>query len=333
MAGQRGNTGWIMFGRQSAKGTPATLSLIAEEEKQPVVRAPYAGGSIEPSREFGQLAETDSNRDQGVSYVKTGGVAGSPEIYVRDASIGALLTFALGEDTVSGTTGKRVHTIIPANNLPYVTIWSNVANLLYERHVDCFIDSLNIKATAGSPLTATAAIKGLTTTRSEADPNATAKVPLQSGYVYNYNDATVEISGGATALVGSFEVVIENNVTAQQTDDVQPIDVVAGKRAVSLTFDLIFETLAEYNKFHYGSPTGTAISNTLYTTTANFTFAHGADNGVEFQLPSIAYETFPITPDPGGAPIVSSIRAVAQRPASEATHVLNAIVRNAIEKY
>jgi hypothetical protein len=332
MAGKRGNTGWIMFGRQSAKGTPATLSLIAEEEKQPVIRSPFAGGSIDPSREFGELAETDSNRDKGQSYVKTGGVAGSPEIYVRDASIGALLYFTLGTDTVSGTAGKRVHTVTPANNIPYVTFWDNVADTLFERHVDCFIDSLNIKATAGSPLTATAAIKGLTTTRSETDFNATAKVPLQAGYVYNYNDATVELSGGATALIGSFEIVIENSVTAQQTDDVQPIDVVAGKRAVSLTFDIIFETLAEYNKFHYGEAAGTTISNALYTTSANFSFSHGADNGVSFALPSIAYETFPITPDPGGAPIVSSVRAVAQRPA-EGSNVLTSVVKNQVEKY
>ena len=138
------------------------------------------------------------------------------------------------------------------------------------------------------------------------------------------------LGGGATALVRSFELTIENNVTRQQTDDVTPYDVVEGMREVSLGFDLVFETLDEYNKFHYGGAAGTAISSTIFTTSAVFTFTQSANSAVSFNLPAIAYQEFPIEPDPGGDPVVASVRAVAQRSGSP---VVTATVTNSVATY
>lgn len=328
MAGLRGNTATIIAAKQAAKGTAATLAPAS------AIRAPFSGGNLGPVRTFGQLAETDSNRDQGTSYVITGGVEGAPENYVRDRPISFWLGAALGTDTVSGTTPK-IHTITPANNIPYLTIVRSIADTLWEQYTDCFVNTLRIHAGAGQPLEAVISIQGRASTRLTVDPNIAAALPLESGYVYNYNDAAVTLAGGATALVGSFDLSIDNNVTRQQTDDVVPYDVVAGQRQVNLSFDLIFETLTEYNKFHYGSSSGTATSSTIYTTSAVFDFVPGgippgvfasANNAIEFSLPSIAYEEFPVAPDASGAPIVASIRAVAQRGASP---VVTAVVKNA----
>lgn len=313
-----------MAAKQTAKGAAAVPAVLT------TYKVPFAGGNVNPVRETDNLAETDSNRDRGVTYVTTSGVEGSPEFYVRDAPIAAWLFYALGANVDAGTMPNFTHTITPANTLPYVTIWRSLADTLWEQYRDCKVSTLTIGAEAGAPLTCTAGIQGLQATRLTTDPSTTPAIPLQSGPVYNYNNATVTLSGGATALVRSFELTIENNVTRQQTDDVIPYDVVEGTREVTLSFDLIFETLNEYNAFHYGSTSGTSISPTLYTTPAIFSFSTGANNSIAFNLPSIAYEDFPVEPSPGGDPIVASVRAAAQRGASP---VVTATVANQIATY
>jgi hypothetical protein len=318
-----------MLQKQTAKGTAAAVAAPAAAVPG-AYKSPFSGGNIGPVREMDNLSETDASRDRGVSYVSASGVEGSPELYVRDASIGQLLHGALGADAPTGTSPNFTHVITPANSLPYFTAWRAIADTLWEQYRDCKIGSLTITAEAGAPLTATVGIQGLQTTRLTADPSVTPPIALQSGSVYNFNEAAVTLGGGATALVRSFELTIENNLTRQQTDDVIPYDVVEGTREVSLGFDLIFESLDEYNKFHYGGAAGTAISSSVFTTSAVFTFNKGVNNEISFNLPSIAYEEFPVEPDPGGDPIVASVRAVAQRGGSP---VITATVKNQAAVY
>ncbi len=198
-----------------------------------------------------------------------------------------------------------MHTITPGASLPYITVWKNIANTLYEVYQDCKVSTLTISAEAGSPLTATVGIQGAKSTRLTADPDVGSTLALESAQVLNFNNATVTLGGGATSAIRSFELTIENNV--------------------SLGFDMIFENLTEYNKFHYGGPSGTVVSPTIFSTSAIFDFALGANNGVAFNLPSIAYPEFPVESDPGGDPIVVSVRAVAQRSGSP---VVTATVKN-----
>lgn len=325
MAGLRGNQAWWMYAKQTAKGTPATPATTT------TYKMPFSGGSIAPERTIDQLAETDANRDQGVSFTRQMGLSGAPEAYVRDASIGGLLTYTLGADAPTGTMPNFTHTITAANTIPYVTFWRDIADTLWEQYQDCLISSLTIRAGAGDPLTAVANVIGLQATRLTTDPSTTPAIPLQTGYVYNYNDATVTLAGGATALVSSFELTIDNNVSRQQTDSAIPYDVIAGQRQVSLSFDLIFETLTEYNKFHYGGAAGTAQTQAIYTTSADFQFDNGANNQIKFTLPTIAYEEFPVEPNVAGDPVVASVRAVAQRPASGS--IITAVVKNQVATY
>lgn len=325
MAGLRGNEATLGFAKQTAK---------AAIPSAPAYRVPFSGGNVAPVRETDILAETDASRDRGTTYVTTSGVEGDPEVYVRDASIGALLHAVLGLDTPSGLGPNYTHTITPANVLPYYTFWRSISSTLYERFEDCKASSLTVSADAGAPLTAAVGIQGRKAVRLDAAADAAAitaydGVAVQNAAVYSYNEAAVTLGGGATALIGSFELTIENNASRQQTDDVVPYDVVEGQREVSLGFDLIFETLAEYNKFHYGSAAGTQVSNSIFTTSAAFTFTKGTNNEVAFSLPSIAYEEFPVDPDPGGDPIVVPVRAAAQR----TSPIITATVKNQVATY
>src|SRR5947208_1861788 len=115
MAGLRGNVAWFMAAKQTAKGTAATPAVLT------TYKMPFSGGSIGPVRNTDNSSATDASRDQGVSYVVSSGVEGSPEFYVRDASIGFWLWAALGADAVTGTMPNYSHAITPANALPYIT--------------------------------------------------------------------------------------------------------------------------------------------------------------------------------------------------------------------
>jgi hypothetical protein len=329
MAGLRGNQAWILASKQPSKGVvgPVTAPTAGSNG---AFKLALSGGNIAPVRETDNLAETDASRDRGVTYVTTSGVEGSPEAYVRDNPIGFLLHAALGADAATGTTPNFTHTLTPANTLPYVTLWRAISDTLFEEFRDCKIGTLTIGAEAGAPLSATYGVQGLQATRLTAAPDNAVPLSVESGPVYSFNDAAVTLGGGATALVRSFELTIENNLSRQQTDGVVPYDVVEGQREVSLTFDLIFETLDEYNKFHYGGAAGTTVDPDVFTTSAVFTFTKGANNEVAFNLPSIAYTEFPVEPNTGGDPIVSSVAAAAQRGGSP---VVTATVKNQIAVY
>jgi Phage tail tube protein len=317
MGGLRGNDALLALAKQTAKGTPNTTYTDA---------LPFSGGSIAPSRTIDQLSETDSQRDQGVSFVQITGVEGDPEVYVRDASIHRLLNGVLGSTATTGTT-NYTHTATPANTIPYFTFFREIGDTLYEQFNDCKISELTISADAGNPLTAAITLNGTQATRLAAEPASVTSLTLAAGTVYNFNDATVTLAGAATALVSSFELTISNNVTTQQTDDSVPYDVIEGLREVTLGFTLIFETLAEYNRFHYGSTSGTAQVATLGSTSADFLFTKGINNTIQFTLPNIAYQEFPVNPDPGGDPVTVDVTAVAQRGGSP---VVTAITKNQI---
>jgi hypothetical protein len=316
MAGLRGNVAAVSFAKQTAKGSVAAT---------PVDRLPFSGGSIAPSRSVDNLSETDATRNQGVSYVQQTAVEGSPEVYVRDANIHHVLEGVLGARATSGAT-NYTHTLTPSIALPYYTFWREIDGTLWERFEDVMFSEVTISADTASPLTAAMSVVGRKAVQLTSDPTS-GWPAVASGAVYNYNEATVTLSGGATSLIGSFECTITNNVTLQQTDDSQPYDVVPGMFEVTLGFDLIFETLTEYKNFHYAG--GTAQSNAIYTTSAVFDFVKSANNAVTFTFPAngIAFEEFPVDPDAGGAPIVVPVRARAQRSASP---FVTAVVKNQV---
>lgn len=314
MAGYRGNQATIGFAKQTDKTTiPAAPEFVS----------PFAGGASSPTRDTDVFPETDTTRQAGNTFVRQTAASGSPELGVRDAYIHRILELALGAKSTNATGAPNyVHTLTPASVLPYATFYESLGGALYEEHQACKVNELTISADTGGVLTAAVDFVGRKSVRKTTEWTLPA---LQTGALYNFNDATVTLGGGATSLVGSFELTISNNVSLQQTDDSIPYDVVEGLFEVSLGFSLIFETLDEYNTFHYGTSSGTTQVSTVQTTSAVFDFAKGANNGLNFSLPSIAYEEFPVEPDTGGDPIVVDVRARAQRSGSP---FVTAVVKN-----
>lgn len=314
MAGLRGNQGYWGWAKQSVKGTAVDVTH----------KSPFSGGNITPTRNTAQLSETDSNRDEGVTYVEQTAAEGSPEMYVRDSNIHAILDAALGATVSSGSDPNYTHTATPANALPYLTLYKMLGGTLFEKFKDSMISELTISADTGGPLTATLSVVGREAERLTAEPDELV-IPASSA-IYNFNEATVTAHGGATALISNFELTLSNNVTMQQTDDSKPYDVVPGLRSLTVGYDMIFEDLEDYNSFHYGSTSGTAQTNAINETALTFLFSKGANNSIQFSVPHAAVEEFPVDPDPGGDPVVASVRTRAQRHPSDP--ILTSVVKN-----
>lgn len=317
MAGLRGNQASWALALQVAKGTPNTTYTD---------RLDFTGGSIAPTRTVDTLSETDSNRDLGVNFVTNMGVEGAPEAYVRDANIHHILAAAFGAQADSGST-NFTHTITPANALGYYTLYREIGGTLFEQFDDCMANELTVSCDTGGPLTAALSVLGLKATRLAAQPAAVTSLTPANGAVYNQNEVTVTLGGGLTHLVSSFQMTLSNNTSTQQTDTAAFYDVVPGGRELTVGFTLVFETLAEYNRFHYGGTAGTVQSGSLASVAANFAFSKGVNNSITFDFPSLAYEEFPVDPDPSGAPITVDVRARAQRGASP---ICTATVKNQV---
>lgn len=321
MAGLRGNQAYFVAAKQASKGTPVTKW----QDKYL-----FTGGNIAPTHDTDQLAETDDTRNAGDLYVTQTAVGGSPEAYVRDTSIHHMLEYVLGAAEHTGET-NFVHVLTASAALPYVTFGKSLGATLIEQFNDCKVDELSLSWATASPGTFTASVMGLAAIRqAEAWKEESAPPASATAAPLNYNNATVKLGGAETRLISSFDCSITNGCTLQQTEDSIPYDIVEGQLNVNMGFDLIFENLKEYNKFHYGGESGTEQSSKIFTTSAEITLAGAsANNYLTLEFPNLAYEEFEPEPDPGGGPVTVAVRAKAQRHASG---FVKATVKNQVEK-
>ncbi len=321
MAGLRGNQAFLVESIQTAKGSePTSWSDTLY----------FAGGNIAPTHGTAQLSETDSNRQAGSFYTTTTAVEGAPEVYARPATIHHPLQYVLGTSVKSGTAGEYVHTITPAAALPYVTYGRGIGATLFEQFNDCKVSECTVSAKTGGPLMCSFNVIGRTSVRQASEWSAGLAPPAASTAApFNFNQATVTLSGAETKLISDFTITIANNVTLQQTDSQIPFDVVEGQFAVTGGFTIIFENLEQYNAYNYGSTGGTTQSGVIYATALKIKIEIEAKEYITFELPSVAYTDFPVEPEPGGAPIVVAAKFAAQRSASP---FITAIVGNKVEK-
>lgn len=316
MAGLASNVGWVQWGKQSVKGTAVVPSF----------RSNFASNDrIAPRAEFASFPETDASRDAPDSQKMSGGTEGSFQVGARDSIMHSILEAAQGTKVTSGST-NFTHTITNGTALAYWTVEEMIADLLWERFTDSVANELTINVEAGGFMTAALSWMGRTPTRLTSAPTAAT---LATDALYTFNDATVSIGGAATALVRSMNLTLTNNLQVQQTDEFVPYDIHAGQREVTIGFDIIFESLAHYNAFHY-SDGGSLVAQTATTfvTDLNFLFTKGANNSIEFDFDAINFEEYPIAPDPGGDPFVIPVRARSRRNAT--TGLMKSIVKNQV---
>jgi hypothetical protein len=286
-----GNVVTLGIAKQTVKGTPAA---------SPTYKLKLTGGDIAPVREIIQLAETDATRQQGKNMVVSSRVEGSPEFYVRPTDFALLAYFALGAVSTSGAS-DYTHTITPANAGPYFTLWKAIGgSVLVDQYSDCRITGLRIRGQAGQPLTCGIDVVGLVALLGQTDP---VLAPVTQDPLV-YPQVTVTKGGAAPGTVESFEINYANNgVTLQGDKQLNPYEYVWGELAVSGTLTMLFESDATYRAFHTGSTSGTVPSTTIFSETLSILAQASATLSVEAVMAAVAYDAYPVPPDPGGAPI------------------------------
>lgn len=284
----------------SGKGTPATA---------PTHKFFYAGSpSLAPTKNTARFAMTDSGRDQGDSYVTSLGVGGDVPLYAHPQGMGILMAGVLGATADGGTTPNYTHTITPANGLFYFTCWRMVGGVLVEKFQDCVISSLSLTGSAGSPLTTTISLLGTQSTFLTSD---TADTMLVEDTPYLYMDAGGAIEFNSVAqTVHSITYTINNNASAYFADQYFASDVDPGNRDIAFSFATRFSgptAFPDYRSFFYGSDTGTTLSAAIGTTPVSLTWTKDANTSMKIDMPNVAFNAIPIAPDPGGAPIETTV--------------------------
>src|SRR5262245_23031109 len=153
MSGISSSIGYYLIGKQTAKGTPATT-----------FRKYRAAGaaSLAPVKERAVYSMTDIGRDQGDSYTTGVRVEGDLPLYLHPYGAALLFASVLGTVVETGSSPNFTHTITPADDLPWMTVWRQVGNVITEQYLDCKFNTLRLESSAGSPAMITVGVIGIT---------------------------------------------------------------------------------------------------------------------------------------------------------------------------
>lgn len=317
MSGISSRIGTIAFAKQTAKGTAAA---------SPAFRLMLNGApSLAPVKERGRFAMTDSGRDQGPGFTSGMRVEGDIPVYLHPDAMASLLYYALGANADSGAGPNYTHTLTPANDMPWLTVWRMVGNVIFEKFTDVKVNALRIEGQAGQPYTCTLSVIGITSTKLASDP-VLAAVTSQP-YIYPESNTRLKVDT-VDYRISAWSVGIDNGASGFQADDYFYADIDPGGRTISASFQTRFTGLsdlpANYAAFYYD--VGTALSPITGTHALDFTMQRDANTSVQLQAPQVTYAAVPVQPDPGGAPIGLEIACEVEKPAASA--ILTAIVKD-----
>jgi hypothetical protein len=276
--------------------------------------------SLMPTKVIGRFPMTDSNRSPGPHFTSAYSVAGELPIWLHPDGAAQLFYAALGANVDSGSSPNYTHTITPAADVPWLTLWRNVGNgAVIERFTDCKITSLRGSFVAGQGLMVTASFIGITYEYLASDFTGT---PL-STQPYIYPEFLGALMGGGSARkIHAYDWGIDNALSPHQSDDYKYDDIDPGGLTVSLSFGVRFEgatSFPSYRTYFYGNDSGTS--------TFDATATRDANTSVKWTYPQIVFTPEGPQPDPGGAPIERTVQCEVEEPTG-ATPILTVVVKD-----
>jgi len=307
MAGISSKIGSIALAKQSAKGAPAAT---------PTVKFFLSGApSLAPVRAVNRYTMTDSGRSPGLSYVSSVRVEGDVPVYAHPDGMSILFAGVLGSDADTGA-GPYVHTITPSTDVSYFTMWRMVGNQIIEQYQDVKINSLSLTSSAGNPVGITFNVIGTTSTFLASD---TALAALSSrGLLHMEAQAAIKLDTVAQPIHNvTFE--INNNLSGYQSDGYTYSDVDPGNLDISFSFATRFTgatAFPDYRAFFYGSDAGTTLSTTIGTHAVDIKWTRDTSNILQILMPQVVYNSIPVNPDPGGAPLEVTVAATVEKPSA-----------------
>lgn len=175
--------------------------------------------------------------------------------------IGLILYAALGGYQVTGA-GPYTHTVTPAGDLPYLTVWGSQDGEHY-RLDDAKLGELKLSWDGNDPVKVTPTFLGLDLTPDVADPTPAADV-ICDLYLTPVNGTFKVDVDGATPVAASIkagEITIDNGAVADiLSGSILPDDIEVGALDLSVSLTVKTANVAEWREAVYGSAAGTTIS-------------------------------------------------------------------------
>lgn len=308
------NVARIGIALQSAKGVAAAA---------PQFWLNMTSGGMRPTPETEQRSETGLGRDPGDTYIRVLSASGDPSFLLRPKTAPLLYYCVLGAKAVTGAADPFTHTITPANDQPWVTVFKELGDSIYERFTDCKFTQANLEFAAGGDLALSCTVMGLAFKRlTPAEGAAAAATGVHDQAVPFRVPGAVYTVGGSeddTLMSGNFN--IEAGQTARQTNKITYSYLEPSGRSITFGWEGVYKDVARYAQIFYGGPAGVDPSETVFEAALSFQFGPFAGStagtkAIKLEMARALFTGGAPDPDPGGDPLNISPSGAAGRPAS-----------------
>jgi len=270
--------------------------------------------SLQPVKTVERYHMTDTGRDGGDAYLSVIQVTGDIPMYMQPDGAALLWYAVCGAVAESGSTPNYVHTITPADDVPWLTIVRVVGGVITEQFLDCKLNTLALVSEAGDAPQYTASFIGITPTWTTAPvaPTAVVGAPLM-----HWEGKALYLVNAVDQRIHRLSFEITNGLTPYQADDYFLSDVDPGTREVTFSYSMHFTSPTaepKYREFMYGSDAGTTVSTTLPEKPVDLTWQRTINTSVKITMPEVRSAAVPINPNPSGEAIDVEVATVVEKP-------------------
>lgn len=252
------SNGYVGLGLQSAQGSAVAPSLFFMFTKEV---------AIKPDQKTERRRDGYTRDISGVDKTSFN-YAGTFECLVYAIEGAALMAWAMGADSVSGSEDPYTHALTFSDPLPYLTVEISRANgQLLERIVDCKIAKMRIVAEVGKHVLMTVTILGTTAT-------------IPTAATVSFSDAASNgpamMHQGAFTIVGPTDAAVLAAQVQKVTFDLDtgaalkmgggsfvPIGIDEEDRIITCVWDCLFPGPTSYYLAYFGATGGPAPSATV----------------------------------------------------------------------
>jgi len=323
-------SGQVMFGTQTAKGTPLVMSATVG------VAMKLRSGSLAPNRELLiPDPEIGGGRDTTDAYLGTVSFGGDYEFYARLESITTLLKACLGGASSATATGVNTHTITAVDTaLPWLSVQERISNTLdaYD-YLDAVVNTFHLEAEANGYLQGTA---GLIAMRQTPQATPVAAPTWDNSPLLVGTNITVTYNA-VTLPAKSFTFDVNNNF---EDDDFRLGsfflgDLTPKQREVTASVTVRHADSSLFRQATYGTPAAVAVGGVTTKQQVVITATTYEDipastpltkSSITITLPNVILEPFAFEPSADDV-LESDISMRAVRPVP-GTPIVTVVVKN-----
>lgn len=301
------------FAKQSAKGTPAS------DPTYQLGLTDGAPANFEVEDEVVERTSTnpvhsDADRISFVPGVELGTLA-------HPKAIGLLLYAALGNISTAGA-GPYTHTITPANDLPYLTVWGRAFDSDYIQLDDCKVDELSLSFENAGRVAVSASMLGLQETWEDAawaDP-ADDESAAGSSY-FRAVGGTFKLDTGSDTPVAfdiaTGELTIANGLSGvPKAASLRPRDLAPAVKELGVSMTAFPDDLTEVRKALTGTSAGSAVQDTPVYGSFEWLFTIDANTTLKVTATRVKFLATLPDADPNGGAVEVELEGLCLQPSS-----------------